>query len=85
MLSREDALKNIKKVIPGIRPSWFSQQDDQRRTMTPSEAVKAGADYLVIGRPITNPPRGVGSPLDAVKKIIEEIEAANPSPAPTSF
>jgi len=48
-------LKNtgIKKICPGIRPSWYQDKnDDQNRTMTPVEAVKAGADLLVIGRPI---------------------------------
>src|SRR5437762_30789 len=41
----------IKLVVPGIRPSW-SEAGDQRRVMTPREAVDADADYLVIGRPI---------------------------------
>jgi orotidine-5'-phosphate decarboxylase len=39
-------------VIPGIRPTW-SDAGDQKRTLTPRQAVEAGADYLVIGRPIT--------------------------------
>ncbi|MBI2342561.1 MAG: orotidine-5'-phosphate decarboxylase, partial [Deltaproteobacteria bacterium] len=42
-------------VTPGIRPSWAGAAD-QKRIMTPREAVNDGADYLVIGRPITNPP-----------------------------
>src|SRR5436190_5653742 len=41
----------IKLVVPGIRPSW-SEAGDQRRVMAPQEALDAGADYLVIGRPI---------------------------------
>ncbi|MFA6184845.1 MAG: orotidine-5'-phosphate decarboxylase [Candidatus Shapirobacteria bacterium] len=61
------------KVTPGVRPVWASV-NDQKRVMTPSEAVKAGADYLVIGRPITSPPNGI-TQLEAVKKIIEELEA----------
>lgn len=55
-------------VIPGIRPSWAAA-GDQKRTMTPKEAIKAGADYLVIGRPIT----ASADPLGAVERIIEEL------------
>jgi len=56
-------------VIPGIRPSWAAA-GDQKRTMTPKEAIKAGADYLVIGRPIT----AAADPSGAVKRILEELE-----------
>ncbi|MCA9341404.1 orotidine-5'-phosphate decarboxylase [Candidatus Saccharibacteria bacterium] len=59
-------------VTPGIRPDW-SDKGDQKRIMTPATAVSAGADYLVIGRPITNPPSSIGSPKNAVQKIMEEI------------
>ena len=51
----------IKIVVPGIRPSW-SEPGDQKRFATPREAIEAGADHLVIGRPITahkNPREGV--------------------------
>lgn len=61
-------------VVPGVRPEWASA-GDQKRVMTPGEAVQAGADYLVIGRPITNPPEKIGSPAHAAKLIEEEIEA----------
>jgi len=67
-------LKGLLKVVPGIRPKW-SVAGDQKRITTPSDAIKAGADYLVIGRPITDPPKEVGTPVDAVKRIIEEIES----------
>ena len=67
-------LKDLLKVVPGIRPRW-SVAGDQKRITTPSDAIKAGADYLVIGRPITNPPKEVGSSVEAVKRIIEEIES----------
>lgn len=67
-------LNGLLRVVPGIRPKW-SVAEDQKRIMTPADAIKAGADYLVIGRPITNPALEVGSPVDAVKRIIEEIES----------
>ena len=59
-------------VTPGVRPQWASI-NDQKRVMTPAEAIKLGADYLVIGRPITKPPAEIGTPVDAVRKITEEI------------
>ena len=58
-------------VIPGIRPKW-SETGDQSRMMTPGEALTAGADYLVIGRPIT----AASDPLEAVKRIVDELESA---------
>lgn len=64
--------KDLLKVTPGIRPSWASS-DDQKRILTPKEAIQAGATHLVIGRPISNPPRGIGSPIDAAKAILQEI------------
>lgn len=69
---REACGKDFLIVTPGVRPLWAAK-GDQKRIMTPREAVDAGADYLVIGRPITSPPPEVGSPVDAVKKIIEEL------------
>jgi orotidine-5'-phosphate decarboxylase len=59
----------IKLVVPGIRPSW-SDAGDQKRVMTPRQAMEAGADYLVIGRPIIADPR----PSEAVNKILSELE-----------
>lgn len=56
-------------ICPGVRPSWFDN-GDQRRVMTPSEAMRAGADYLVIGRPITM----ANDPIAAWEKICEELE-----------
>ena len=55
-------------VTPGIRPAW-SSTGDQRRVMTPSDAIAAGADILVVGRPIT----GAASPEEAAFRIIEEL------------
>ncbi len=58
-------------MSPGIRPSG-SPSDDQKRTATPTEAISAGADYLVIGRPILNSP----DRKDAARAIIDEMQAA---------
>ena len=55
-------------VTPGVRPS-FSSADDQKRIMTPAEAITAGSDYLVIGRPIS----AAKDPLAATEAIITEI------------
>lgn len=63
------------KVTPGVRPEWATV-GDQKRVMTPAEAIKAGADYLVIGRPITQSPKEIGGPVEAAKKIADEIAQA---------
>jgi orotidine-5'-phosphate decarboxylase len=60
--------KDLLIVTPGIRPSW-SQKDDQKRTMTPSEAMRKGADYIVVGRPILSHP----DPSHALEMLIEEM------------
>jgi orotidine-5'-phosphate decarboxylase len=59
-------------VTPGVRPIWATS-GDQKRVMTPSEAIIQGATYLVIGRPITKPPAEIGAPVNAAEKIAEEI------------
>jgi orotidine-5'-phosphate decarboxylase len=58
-------------VTPGVRPAG-SDLGDQRRVMTPAEAARAGADILVIGRPIT----GAADPAAAAKAIAAELKAA---------
>ncbi len=62
----------IKKVVPGIRPVWYSTGDDQKRVMTPAEAIEKGADFLVIGRPIVK----ADDPAGAAKRTLEEIQKA---------
>jgi len=57
-------------ITPGIRPAG-AQLQDQKRVMTPAQAVRAGADYLVIGRPITAAP----DPVAAVRAIAGELPA----------
>jgi orotidine-5'-phosphate decarboxylase len=64
---------HIRIVTPGIRPSWATE-GDQRRVMTPLDALRSGADYLVIGRPITNPPPAIGDPATAAARIVSELE-----------
>lgn len=73
ILPLRQAIDNPNFVIltPGVRPSGAAL-NDQKRVMTPGEAVKTGADYLVIGRPITS----AGDPAAAARKICEEIELA---------
>lgn len=61
----------FKIVTPGVRPA-FAAADDQKRIMTPGEAIRAGADYLVIGRPIS----AAAEPLRAAQLILDEIAAA---------
>jgi orotidine-5'-phosphate decarboxylase len=58
-------------VTPGVRPAG-SAHDDQRRVMTPAEAIRAGADYLVMGRAILK----ASDPAQAASKIIEEMQQA---------
>jgi orotidine-5'-phosphate decarboxylase len=62
---------DFKIVSPGIRPAW-SEAHDQKRITTPAQAVELGADYIVIGRPIT----AASDRVAAAQKIIEELEAA---------
>ena len=68
---REEFGNGLVIVTPGVRPAG-SDLGDQRRVMTPGEAVRCGADYLVIGRPIT----ASQSPRDTFLRIAEEISAA---------
>ena len=58
-------------ICPAVRPTW-SVVNDQIRVVTPTDAIKSGVDYMIIGRPIT----GAKNPIDAVKLIIDEIEEA---------
>jgi orotidine-5'-phosphate decarboxylase len=69
-LIREACGKDFLIVTPGVRPA-FASADDQKRIMTPAAAVAAGADYLVIGRPIAAAP----DPVQAAESIVEEIMA----------
>jgi len=61
----------LKLVIPGIRPAGTAIQD-QSRTATPAEAIRAGADYIVVGRPILQ----ASDPAKAADSIVDEIQNA---------
>ena len=65
---RRERGPDFKLVVPGIRPTWAAT-DDQKRVETPADTVAAGADYLVIGRPITESQ----DPADAARRIADEI------------
>jgi orotidine-5'-phosphate decarboxylase len=58
----------FKIITPGVRPAEAALHD-QKRVMTPSQAISAGADYIVVGRPITHAP----DPVDAARRIVAEI------------
>ena len=70
-LVRRELGPDLKIITPGIRPVWAEAQD-QKRIMTPAEALIKGADYMVIGRPITQ----AASPAEAFTRIAGELEAA---------
>ncbi len=65
-----DVAPGLLRVTPGIRP--VDRHDDQARTMTPQEAMRRGADLLVVGRPIT----AAGDPAAAAAQIAEQIQGA---------
>ena len=64
--------RDFRLVTPGIRPSG-SRMDDQRRVMTPADAIRNGSTYLVIGRPITQ----ADNPQDVLLTINRELAALN--------
>jgi orotidine-5'-phosphate decarboxylase len=69
----KEQLSDMIALTPGIRPEWsVVGKDDQKRIVTPASAVKNGADYIVVGRPI----RDAKDPRDAAKRVAEEIESA---------
>jgi orotidine-5'-phosphate decarboxylase len=57
-------------MVPGIRPAWAGQ-DDQKRVLTPAQAIALGADHLVIGRPLTK----AADPAAAARRVLDELAA----------
>ncbi len=76
-----DRGKSLLVITPGIRPDG-SPEDDQKRRMSPREAIEAGADYLVLGRPIIHPELHIG-PREAAQAILEEMQEALEAKAKT--
>lgn len=76
-----DALRNVPDlddlltVVPGITPEWAKKPGDQKRVVTPTEAIQSGADYIVVGRAITQPPPGM-SRAEAAERIAIEVGEA---------
>ena len=68
-LLRDTFGDDFKLVVPGIRPIW-ANADDQKRTVSPADAIALGADYLVIGRPIT----AASDPADSARRITDELD-----------
>jgi orotidine-5'-phosphate decarboxylase len=66
---RRDCGEDFVIVTPGIRSADEPVKDDQKRTLSACEAIRAGADYIVVGRPIRN----AREPLTACRRIIDEI------------
>lgn len=71
-LLRESLDTDFELITPGIRPEW-SVTGDQKRIITPAQAMQAGGNYLVIGRPITQ----AENPMQALEKIENELDAAS--------
>ena len=70
-LVKQKCGNDFKVIVPGIRPEWSQiSSDDQNRITTPRKAIEAGADLIVVGRPI----RDAKNPDEAAQKIISEID-----------
>ncbi len=70
---KEEIGRDFLTIVPGVRPAGFQLgTDDQKRVVTPREAILNGADYIVVGRPIRNSP----DPLQAAQTIQDEIKLA---------
>ncbi|MCS7244632.1 MAG: orotidine-5'-phosphate decarboxylase [candidate division WOR-3 bacterium] len=69
---KETIGRNFLTIVPGVRLEFYSKANDQKQIITPREAIKNGADFLVIGRAITNSE----DPVEAINKVILEIKNA---------
>lgn len=73
---RRECGRNFLLVVPGVR-SQGESWNDQKRVLTPEEAMRAGADYLVVGKPI----RDAQDPREAARQIVREMEQGFISPS----
>jgi orotidine-5'-phosphate decarboxylase len=78
---RKECGRGFLIVTPGVRPT-AAGADDQKRVMTPGEAMRAGADYLVIGRPIRDAPDPLAVARETVADMARGFLAARTRPAP---
>lgn len=69
---RDKGIVGLKTLVPGIRPAW-AETGDQKRIVTPADAARLGADYIVVGRPIME----ADDPIGATKRILEEVASAS--------
>jgi len=76
LANNQKELDKLLKIVYDVRPGWIAA-NDQKRTITPAEAIKAGATALIIDYHdfTTTPPAEIGTPVDAAKKIAEEISS----------
>ncbi len=72
LIRRISGSDKLLKVVPGIRPQWYKKKDDQKNIIIPAKALRLGADYLVVGRPILKS----SDLFKAFNKIDEEIKNA---------
>lgn len=68
-------LDSLITVVPGITPDWAKKPGDQKRVVTPRQALQDGADFLVLGRALTQPPNGI-SKTEAGQRVVAEIAGA---------
>lgn len=79
MLRSNDVTKDALIVVTGITPEGYKKPQDQIRFGTPTDAMKAGADIIIAGRSIMNPPDGT-TRVESVQQIVSEIEAVRYKP-----
>ncbi|MBW2990895.1 orotidine 5'-phosphate decarboxylase [Candidatus Woesearchaeota archaeon] len=78
-LRDDPKFNNLKIACPNTRPAWMPKKGDDQdpeTSLTPAQAVEAGIDYVIMGRPIRKPPEEIGGPIQAAQMIAQEIKDA---------